>query len=114
VCQLIVVTRISGTKFALNPDLIERCDANPDSIVTLVNGARYMVLESLDEIVDLVTEFRAEVLQRSYRTEVDAGQRTAANSERLPRPAKGSLAEAVTGAVNTTVVRNLIELPIRR
>jgi len=44
---MIVLTRLNGPSFALNPDLIERVDANPDTVVTLVGGIKYVVAESL-------------------------------------------------------------------
>ncbi len=38
---MITVTRRNGTAFALNPDLIERVEATPDTVITLVSGTRY-------------------------------------------------------------------------
>ena len=35
---MIIVTRLNGPPFALNPDLIERADATPDTVLTLVDG----------------------------------------------------------------------------
>jgi flagellar protein FlbD len=52
------LTRLSGPVFALNPDLIERAEATPDTVVTLVNGSRYVVRESLDELVALIRDYR--------------------------------------------------------
>ena len=47
---MITLTRLSGSVFALNSDLIERVDATPDTVVTLVDGKKYVVTESLDEV----------------------------------------------------------------
>ncbi|MDQ1717392.1 MAG: Flagellar and Swarming motility protein, partial [Pseudonocardiales bacterium] len=33
---LIILRRLSGPQFALNPDLIERAEATPDTVVTMV------------------------------------------------------------------------------
>jgi len=41
---MIVLTRLNGPSFALNPDLIERVEANPDTVVVLVGGASYRSL----------------------------------------------------------------------
>ena len=35
---MIIVTRLNGPPFALNPDLIERADATPDTVLTLEDG----------------------------------------------------------------------------
>ena len=49
---MIMLTRLSGSVFALNADLIERIDSTPDTVVTLVDGKKYVVAEGLDEVVD--------------------------------------------------------------
>ncbi|GAB97891.1 flagellar protein FlbD [Kineosphaera limosa] len=59
---MITVTRRNGTAFALNPDLIERVEATPDTVITLVSGTKYVVSESVQQIVDEVCQFRASVL----------------------------------------------------
>ena len=48
---MVPLTRITGAQFALNPDLIERVDRTPDTIITLVDGAKYLVQESLEDVV---------------------------------------------------------------
>ncbi len=65
---MITVTRRNGTTFALNPDLIERVEATPDTVITLVSGTRYVVAESVRDIVDAVRNFRAAVLIASTAT----------------------------------------------
>ena len=62
---MITLTRLSGTQFALNCDLIERVDATPDTVVTLVDGKKYVVAESLDEVISSVRRYRGEVLAMS-------------------------------------------------
>ncbi|MFL6155026.1 MAG: flagellar FlbD family protein [Marmoricola sp.] len=59
---MITLTRLSGSVFVLNSDLIERIDATPDSVVTLIDGKKYVVAETLDEIIDLVRTYRGEVI----------------------------------------------------
>ena len=44
---MITLTRLSGSVFALNSDLIERVDSTPDTVITLVDGTKYVVLEDL-------------------------------------------------------------------
>ena len=59
---MLQLTRLSGPIFALNPDLIERAEATPDTVVTLVNGSKYVVRETLDELIELVRDYRAGVV----------------------------------------------------
>jgi flagellar protein FlbD len=56
------LTRLGGPVFALNPDLIERVDATPDTVITLVGGTRYLVAESLAELTELVNLHRASII----------------------------------------------------
>jgi flagellar protein FlbD len=58
---MIVLTRLSGKEFALNSDLIERVESTPDTVVTLVDGTKYVVAESVDVVVQDVRLHRAEV-----------------------------------------------------
>lgn len=67
---MITMTRLSGQRFALNPDLMERIEATPDTVITLVDGSRHVVAEGVDEIVDLVRNFRASVVAIAQRLEV--------------------------------------------
>lgn len=59
---MIVVTRLNGTRFAVNPDLIERIQEYPDTVLLMVNGARYVVREPMDEVIGLIAAFRAVVV----------------------------------------------------
>src|SRR5581483_6514521 len=62
---MIILTRLNGEQFAVNCDLVERVDAHPDTVLTLVDATKYIVAESLTEVVDRVRDFRASVLARS-------------------------------------------------
>lgn len=59
---LILLSRLGGPDFALNPDLIERAEATPDTVVTLVSGNKYVIRQSIDELVELICLDRAGVL----------------------------------------------------
>lgn len=59
---MIVVTRLNGTRFAVNPDLIERVHASPDTYLVMVDGTTYVVSESMDTVIDLIARYRARVV----------------------------------------------------
>jgi flagellar protein FlbD len=83
---MIKLTRLSGSEFALNSDLIERVDETPDTVVTLVDGKKYVVTEDLDEVIDLVRRHRGEVLALSSCLDVEPWPR--------PEPARlGTVSE---------------------
>jgi flagellar protein FlbD len=69
---VISVTRLNGERFALNPDLIERVEAHPDTVAFLVDGTKYVVKETVDELLVEIREYRAGILATSY--EMDRGE----------------------------------------
>ena len=65
---MISLTRFhQGERIAINPDLIERIEETPDTVVTLTNGTKYLVQESIDEIIEITQLYRARVLTISRR-----------------------------------------------
>lgn len=71
---MISLTRLSGQRFALNADLIQRVDATPDTVVTLVDGTSVVVAEPVEEVVRLVVELRATVVAASHQLESRTGR----------------------------------------
>jgi len=55
---LIKLTRLNGNEFVVNCDLIENVEATPDTIVSLTTNQRYVVRESVDEVIERVAEFK--------------------------------------------------------
>lgn len=72
---MIVVTRLNGGMFGVNPDLIQRVDSAPDTILTLVDGTKLIVEESMDEVIARVNEHRARILARSRELQVQGAVR---------------------------------------
>lgn len=83
---MLILTQPSGRRFGLNPDLIQRVDSaldigldiglhvgldialesgpapEPESVVTLVDGTRYPVAESLDELAERMLAHRIAIV----------------------------------------------------
>jgi flagellar protein FlbD len=68
---VILVTRLNGAVFALNPDLVERADCTPDTVITLVDGTKYVISESVPEFIDSVRHYRASLIAQASRIETD-------------------------------------------
>jgi flagellar protein FlbD len=60
---MIHLTRINRAALVLNSDLIEYIEKTPDTVVSLTNGAKLLVRESPDEIVEKVIEYRHSLLR---------------------------------------------------
>jgi flagellar protein FlbD len=63
---MIVVTRLNDRQFAVNPDLIERIHASPDTTLVMVDGAKYIVTETLSEVIDRIALYRARVIALAH------------------------------------------------
>jgi len=55
---MIRLTRINHVPLVLNSDLIEHLEVTPDTIIAMTTGQKFMVLESADEVIQKVIEFR--------------------------------------------------------
>ena len=74
---MILLRRLNGTELGVNADLIERVESNPDTVLTLVDGTKYVVSEPAEEVVALIIEFRARILAAADRlTEDDGDERS--------------------------------------
>jgi flagellar protein FlbD len=58
---MIYVTRLNHTPVVLNCDLIEFVETTPDTVISLSNGQKLIVLESADEIISRVMRYRREI-----------------------------------------------------
>ena len=67
---MITLTRLNGAPFALNCDLIERAEATPDTVLTLVDGTKYVVSESVDDVVRLIREYRGSVVALAQHLQI--------------------------------------------
>ncbi|MBG6213585.1 MAG: flagellar FlbD family protein [Cryobacterium sp.] len=75
---MIVLTRLNDSHFAINPDLIERIHENPDTTLVMVDGANFIVTESMDDVIEKIASYRAHVIALAYEP-------TAGNLARGPR-----------------------------
>lgn len=58
---MIRLTGINNKEFVLNAEQIEKLEEVPESVITMMNGNKYIVIESLDEIVEKVIEYKRKI-----------------------------------------------------
>ncbi|MGY1706139.1 flagellar FlbD family protein [Geodermatophilus sp. SYSU D00697] len=63
---MIGLIRRSGDYCCLDPDTIERVETVPDTVVFLTDGAKYCVVETIDEIIEKIRDDRAGVIAACY------------------------------------------------
>ena len=56
---MIAVTCRNGEHFTLNPDAIERVESGGDTTVILDDGTKFVIGQSIDELVRIVRDHRA-------------------------------------------------------
>ena len=61
---MISVTRLNGTEIVVNADLIETVESTPDTVITLVDGKKYVVHETTEAVIERIRMFRASILRR--------------------------------------------------
>ncbi|NLL29534.1 MAG: flagellar FlbD family protein [Clostridiales bacterium] len=62
---MIEVTAMNNKNFILNADHIEKIEEVPETLITLTNGKKYIVLESVEEVVDGVLKYKNKIV--TYR-----------------------------------------------
>lgn len=58
---MIHLTRLNGNPLVVNSDLIKYVEPSPDTMLTLVNGEKIVVLESCEEVIARTIAYRARV-----------------------------------------------------
>ena len=59
---MIQLTRLNKQPLVINSDLIKFIEYAPDTVITLVNGEKIVVLETGEQILERIVEFRRRVL----------------------------------------------------
>lgn len=58
---MIKLTRLNGSVYVLNSSLIETVEATPDTIITTVDGRKYVCKESVDEVIEKIIQFEGSI-----------------------------------------------------
>jgi flagellar protein FlbD len=61
---MIRLTRINRVPLVLNADLIEHVETTPDTVIAMTNGQKFMVMESAEQVIEKVIEFRRAIASR--------------------------------------------------
>ncbi len=58
---MIEVTRLKGTKIIINAEMIETIEETPDTVITLINGKKYVINEKSDIVTQLVIDYKRKI-----------------------------------------------------
>ena len=59
---MIQLTRLNNYPLMVNSDLIKFVEKAPDTVLTLVSGEKVVVLESTEQVLEKIVEFRRLIL----------------------------------------------------
>ncbi len=60
---MIRLTKLNRSSFVLNCELIETVESTPDTIISTINGKKYVVVESVDEVIDKVMQYKGNIIK---------------------------------------------------
>jgi flagellar protein FlbD len=64
--QVVKLTRINGDSVTVNCDLILFVEAASETTITLANGERMKIRESIEDLCDKVMEFKRSVISGTF------------------------------------------------
>jgi uncharacterized protein YlzI (FlbEa/FlbD family) len=59
---MIQLTRLNGQPLIINSDMIKLIENAPDTVISLVNGEKFVVLEPGEQVLERIVQFRRRVL----------------------------------------------------
>ena len=66
---MITLHRLKNQEIVVNADLIEFVESTPDTMISMTTGKKIIVLESVDDVIDKVVQYRQRIhsLKRKRR-----------------------------------------------
>ena len=58
---MIEVERLNGSKYFLNPHMIESMESLPDLTITMLSGKKVIVKNSPDDIINKIVDYRKRI-----------------------------------------------------
>ena len=92
---MIRLTRLNGEHFVLNAELVQRVEGHPDTVITLGDDTKYVVTESVEQVVQQIRDWHASIQavafrmdRGEYRPQVPHAQEGTADSSVVPFPTR--------------------------
>jgi Uncharacterized protein, possibly involved in motility len=58
---MIKLTRFNGSFLFLNCELIESIEATPDTVITTIQGKKYVCAESVEKIIEEIIDYKGKI-----------------------------------------------------
>jgi flagellar protein FlbD len=76
---MIQLTRLNHRPVIINCDLIEHIETAPDTVLWLTSGQTFMVLETAEEVIERVVDFRRSVFNRVFECPLSTNHASSAD-----------------------------------
>lgn len=63
---MIKLVGMNGKELLLNDGQIEKIEQVPETVITLMNGNKYIVEEDVDEVINKIIEFKRKVVKGTF------------------------------------------------
>lgn len=64
---MIKLTGLNHKEIIINEDTIEKIEEVPETIITLLNGNKYLVEETSDEVIDKIIAYKKRIFTGNFR-----------------------------------------------
>jgi len=58
---VILVTRLNGSQFYVNAELVRLVEGTPDTVISMIDGVKLIVREAPDRVVERIVAYRRQV-----------------------------------------------------
>ena len=62
---MIYLRRLNNKEFVINDEMIESIESKPDTIITMYNGNKIVVKDSVSEVIKKIVEYRRKINELS-------------------------------------------------
>jgi len=63
---MIKLTGLNNQEFILNAEVIEKIEIMPETLITLINGKKYIVLESTDKVIEEIVKYKRKIFTGEF------------------------------------------------
>jgi len=63
---MIKLTGLNNKEFILNAEVIEKIEIMPETLITLTNGKKYIVIESTEEVIEEVIRYKNRIFTGKF------------------------------------------------
>ena len=63
---MIRLTGLNNKEFILNAEVIEKIEIMPETLITLTNGKKYIVIESTQEVIEEVIKYKNRIFTGKF------------------------------------------------